>query len=50
VAITAGYTHTCALDDEDAAHCWGGNDTGELGTDDFFATPVEVPEPVLDAP
>jgi alpha-tubulin suppressor-like RCC1 family protein len=30
-AITAGYLHTCALDRNGAAYCWGNNDAGTLG-------------------
>lgn len=31
-SVIAGYTHTCALDIEGAAWCWGSNFGGELGT------------------
>jgi hypothetical protein len=31
VQVDAGDTHTCALDAEGTAYCWGGNDDGELG-------------------
>jgi alpha-tubulin suppressor-like RCC1 family protein len=30
-SITGGNTHTCALTDSGAAHCWGENVRGELG-------------------
>lgn len=32
VAISAGLMHTCALDEEGQAWCWGLNDGGQLGT------------------
>jgi alpha-tubulin suppressor-like RCC1 family protein len=43
-AITAGGYHTCALDDDGAAYCWGRNDFGELGDDTSTqrAAPVAV--------
>lgn len=31
-SVSAGYTHTCAITDDDALHCWGANDYGQLGT------------------
>ena len=31
IAITAGGTHTCAILDNGALHCWGGNSLGQLG-------------------
>jgi alpha-tubulin suppressor-like RCC1 family protein len=34
VSIVAGSDHTCALDKEGAAYCWGGNHFDELGTRD----------------
>jgi alpha-tubulin suppressor-like RCC1 family protein len=30
-AIAVGETHTCALDSNGAAYCWGNNDNGALG-------------------
>jgi alpha-tubulin suppressor-like RCC1 family protein len=33
-AVSAGGTHTCAIDPDGALWCWGGNDRGELGTGD----------------
>jgi alpha-tubulin suppressor-like RCC1 family protein len=31
--IAAGFVHTCAIDNDGAAHCWGGNDYSQLGVD-----------------
>ena len=31
-AITEGYSHTCALDTDGKAYCWGMNTSGQLGT------------------
>ena len=51
VAVAAGGQHTCALDDDGAAWCWGDGTEGQLGdgrsrdTDSpppFAATPVKV--------
>ena len=31
VDLGAGYTHTCAVDDQGNAFCWGGNGCGQIG-------------------
>src|SRR6185503_13942220 len=33
-SISAGYSHTCALLDNDTIKCWGRNDFGQLGLGD----------------
>lgn len=41
--ISSGSLHTCALDDDGAAWCWGSNSSGQLGQDiDDSPIPVEV--------
>jgi alpha-tubulin suppressor-like RCC1 family protein len=46
VQITAGWDHTCALDNTGAAYCWGENGPGELGdgttTDSFVPVAVDT--------
>jgi alpha-tubulin suppressor-like RCC1 family protein len=37
-ALTAGNTHSCGLYPDGTARCWGGNNVGQLGNGDFFAT------------
>lgn len=45
IKITAGHSHTCALRDDGAVHCWGANDRGQLGYGDntHRATPAASP-------
>lgn len=38
VRVAAGFVHTCALDAEGAAFCWGSNQYSQLGSDDVSAT------------
>jgi alpha-tubulin suppressor-like RCC1 family protein len=42
--VTTGYDFACALTDTGLAHCWGGNDSGQLGdaTDTDSWVPVAV--------
>lgn len=45
VAVAAGREHTCALTDQGAVFCWGGNSNGQLG--DGTTTSRLAPTPVL---
>jgi alpha-tubulin suppressor-like RCC1 family protein len=41
-AVTAGRSHSCALDEEGAAWCWGYNDLGQLGDGTRTASSLPV--------
>ena len=45
--VSAGDSHTCAVDNSDIAYCWGRNHVGQLGTGDSISTqsPVTVAAP-----
>ena len=47
-AIRAGLQHTCAIDDEGAAYCWGGGHEGELGNGRTSVIPSPVAGPAAD--
>lgn len=42
-AIAIGYWHGCGLDAAGAAHCWGYNEKGQLGTGDLEAAGTARP-------
>jgi alpha-tubulin suppressor-like RCC1 family protein/tRNA A-37 threonylcarbamoyl transferase component Bud32 len=50
--VAVGGTHTCVLDSDGAASCWGGNDSGQLGEGGAGRRPgvvrVAAPEPFAD--
>jgi alpha-tubulin suppressor-like RCC1 family protein len=47
-ALTAGLAHSCALETDGRAHCWGANDAGQLGdgTRTERALPASVSGPL----
>ena len=45
-AISAGYTHTCALDNNGNVYSWGDNSVGQLG-DNTFNTGKSIPVKVV---
>lgn len=45
--VSAGREHTCAVDTNQDAWCWGSNYNGELGVNDFDPTVFGSPEPRL---
>jgi alpha-tubulin suppressor-like RCC1 family protein len=42
-AISAGYEHTCAVNNNGALLCWGGNTEGDLGNNSMTESNVPVP-------
>jgi alpha-tubulin suppressor-like RCC1 family protein len=41
--IVAGYTQTCGIAVSGAAHCWGDNGSGQLGTGSYVGSPSPMP-------
>jgi alpha-tubulin suppressor-like RCC1 family protein len=44
-AVSAGFTHTCALARDGSAWCWGANDTAQLGDGTTKNAPIPTPIP-----
>jgi alpha-tubulin suppressor-like RCC1 family protein len=42
ITVTAGRSHTCALDEAHRAYCWGGGYTGLLGNNSAKGSPAPV--------
>jgi len=49
VAITAGYSHACALTEAGSVQCWGGNNHFQLGTGSSGGGESDVPVAPLNA-
>lgn len=47
VEIVTGQYHTCALDTEGKAWCWGGNNRGRVGTGSTSSINVSTPQEVV---
>jgi alpha-tubulin suppressor-like RCC1 family protein len=47
--ISAGYTHSCAILDDDSLKCWGFSNAGELGGDGSYGYPSGSTEDMGDA-
>lgn len=47
--VTAGYGHTCVIDSQQKAFCWGKRNDGELGTNDDSGGNSPNPAPVSDS-
>lgn len=45
--INAGNDHSCGIDVEATAYCWGAEERGELGNDTAVTSALARPEPVL---
>ncbi|HET9048182.1 MAG TPA: hypothetical protein VFN29_04370 [Chiayiivirga sp.] len=45
--ISAGGLHTCAVMNDQSVRCWGGNDEGQLGLDDYdtHLVPIVLADP-----
>lgn len=44
--VAAGVGFACALDEDGAAYCWGGNGQGQLGNGTLLPVEAMTPEPV----
>jgi alpha-tubulin suppressor-like RCC1 family protein len=42
LAISSGYSHSCAVLTTGAVNCWGSGSAGELGDGTFSGSPVPV--------
>jgi len=47
VAVSAGGSHSCAIDDALAAYCWGSNREGQLGIGVVSSAAYSSPQPVV---
>ncbi|MBN1653073.1 MAG: hypothetical protein JXA30_04785 [Deltaproteobacteria bacterium] len=47
-SVAAGDLHTCAVLIEGSVACWGNQEDGRLGNDEYERKPVWTPHPVMD--
>ena len=49
ISLDAGLFHTCAVLGDGSVHCWGGNNSGQLGCGTTDSTDLPTPVSGLDS-